>query len=85
MSIERAAGILALVEIGLDPDGEELRAEVAFVDGVEIELAAVERIAEVEVLIDEALRRVGMGVDDDGGAIDLLRRKFCRHLRGRLR
>ncbi len=62
---------LALVGLGIDPDGEELRAKVALCRGFEIEVAAVERIAEVEVFIDEALGRIGVGVDDDGGALDL--------------
>jgi len=68
--LQGAAGVLALVLDGFDPDGEELRAQVAFVDGVEIEIAAVERIGEVKVLIDKALRGVGVGVDDDGGVMD---------------
>jgi hypothetical protein len=65
--LQGAAGVLALVEGGLDPDGEELGAQVALVDGVEVEVAAVERVGEVEVLIEKALRGVGVGVDDDGG------------------
>ncbi len=68
---QRAFGILALVEIGLDPDGEELRAEIALFGGVEVHLATVEGHGEVVVFVDEALRRVGVGVDDDGLLMDL--------------
>ena len=82
--IERAARELALVRSGLDPDGEELRAQVSLLRGFEVPVAAVERIGKVVVLVDKALRRVGMRVDHDGGAFDLFGSKFCRHLRGRL-
>ena len=73
---ERAAREVTLVRPGIDPDGEELGAEVALFGGFEIPVAAVERIAEIEVLVDEALRRVGVGVDDDGGAFDLFGSKI---------
>jgi hypothetical protein len=69
--LQRPPGVMIFVEVGLDPDGEELRAEVALVRGVEVQLPAVERIGQVEVLVDETLRRVGVGVDDDGGAVEL--------------
>src|ERR1700677_4967634 len=74
--LERAARVLALVDDGLNPDGEKLRAQVAFVDGVEIEVAAVERIAEIEVVIDEALRRVSVRINNDGRLFDFGRGDF---------
>ena len=60
--LEGAAGILAFIELGLDPDGKELGAEVALVDGVEVEISFAARIGEIEVLVKEALGRVGVGI-----------------------
>ena len=81
---QRPARELTLVGTGIDPDGEELGAEVSLLRGFKIPVAAVERIGKVVVLVDKTLRRVGVGVDHDGGAFDLFGRKFCCHLRGRL-
>ena len=58
------------VLVGVDPDGEELRAEVALLCAVVVEHAAVEGVGEAPVFIDEALGSVGVGVDDDGGLMD---------------
>ncbi len=86
--LKGAAGVVALVEFGLDPDGEELGAEVALFGGGEVEIAAVERLGEVVVVVEHALGRVGVGVDDDGGAVDdlggdgsVLVSHFCGGLR----
>ena len=73
---ESAAGKVALVGRGINPDGEKLGAEVSLFSGFEIPVAAVERIAEVVVLVDEALGCVGVRVDDDGGALDLFGSKI---------
>ncbi len=81
---ERAAGELALVRSGIDPDGEELGTEITLLRGVKIPVAAIERVGKVIVLVNKTLRRVGMRVDHDGGAFDLVGSKFCRHLRGGL-
>jgi len=40
------------------------------VNGVEVKVATVERIGEVEVLVEEALGRIGVGVNDESGAMD---------------
>ena len=64
-------GAVAGVLVGVDPDGEELGVEVALLRAVVVEHAAFERVGEVPVLIDEALGGVGVGVDDDGGLVDL--------------
>ena len=63
-------GLFRGVLAGVDPDGEELCVEVALLRGVVVQHAAVERIGEVPVLIDEALRRVRVGVDDDSGLVN---------------
>ena len=55
---------------GLDPGGEELGGEVAGAGGFEVQHAAVERVGEVPGFVDEALRGVGVSVDDDGGSVD---------------
>ena len=67
--VEGAAGVVAFVEFGLDPDGEEFRAEVALLRGGEVEIAAVEGLGEVVMVVEHALRGVGVGVDDDGGVM----------------
>ena len=64
-----AGGGVGGVLAGVDPDGEELGVEVALLCGVVVEHAAVERVGEVPVLVDEALGGVGVGVDDDGGVM----------------
>ena len=56
---------MILIEIGLHPDREKLCAEVACFSRIEVQLAPIERIGKVEVFVDEALRRIGVGVDDD--------------------
>ena len=63
---EGSAGVLAFIEGGLDPDGEELGAEVAFARGFEVEVATVEWAGEVEALIEESLRGVGVGINHQG-------------------
>ena len=57
---------------GLDPDGEELGGEVAAAGRVEGDHAAVVCgwRGEVPAVVEEALRGVGVSVDDDGGAVD---------------
>ena len=50
-----AGGGVGGVLAGVDPDGEELCVEVALLRGVVVEHAAVERVGEVPVLVDEAL------------------------------
>src|SRR5271170_2930781 len=69
--LERSLGVVSFVEIGFDPDGEELRAQVALLGGVEIDLAAVEWAGEIVVFVDEALWCVGVGVNDDGLVVNL--------------
>ena len=65
-----------VVRVGarIDPDGEEFRAQVAGAGLVEADVADVCRIgaADIEVSVEKALRRVGMGIDDDGRIVNLL-------------
>jgi len=75
-----AGGGVGGVLAGVDPDGEELRVEIALLCRVVVEHAAVERVGEVPVLVDEALGRVGVGVDDDSAGVDLSRVGHSSHL-----
>src|SRR5580698_10102972 len=64
--LERPAGILAFVEIGFHPDREKLRAEVAFLRRIKVQVAAIERIGKIVILIDQPLCGVSMSVDHNG-------------------
>ena len=65
-------GVVALVGFGIHPDGKELRAQIAGASFVEADVADVFRVgvADVEVFVEKALRRVGMSVHDDGRFVD---------------
>ena len=54
---------------GLDPNGEDLSGEVAGAGGVEVEVAGAVGGGEVPGFVGEALRCVGVGVEDEGGAV----------------
>jgi len=62
---------VTFVRAGLDPDGEELRAQVAGLDLAEVQIAGAGVLREIEVLVDKAARRVGMRVDDDGLVVNM--------------
>jgi hypothetical protein len=62
--LQGAEDVAAAPLVGLDPDGEELGGEVAGARGRQIEHAGSERAGEVPALVDEALRGVGVAVDD---------------------
>ena len=79
--VERALDLLPLVNLGIDPDGPELRAQVAGLDLVEVHVALAGVLREIEVLVDEAAGRVGMGVDDEGGVVDGLPASGCAFVR----
>jgi len=66
---EGPVGVLPLVLRGIDPDGEELGAQIAFLRGFQIELTALQGIAQVKIFIHKALWSVGVGIDDQGGAM----------------
>ncbi len=51
--------------VGLDPDGEELRGEVAGAGRFQVEHSGTERAGEVPGLVDEALGCVSVAVDDE--------------------
>ena len=69
-SVRRAYWPLYMSRI--DPDGEELRAQIAFAGRIQVEVAAAQGIAEVKVFIHKALRGVGVGIDDQGRAMHLV-------------
>ncbi len=71
--IECMAGEVALIGFRLDPDGKELRPEVSGPGFVEADVALIFGIgrSDVEVFVEEALRGIGVRVNDDGGIVDL--------------
>ncbi len=69
--VESALGLVAFVRLGLDPDGEELRPQIAGLDLIEVHVAFAGVLREVEVLVHETPRRVGVSVNDEGGVMNL--------------
>ena len=64
---ERAdGGLVGGVLARIDPGSKELGGEVALARGGEVDHAAVQGRSEVPRFVEEALRGVGVGVDDDG-------------------
>ena len=77
--IEKGEGAKGVARIGatnrIGPQSEELCGEIAAAGGGEIEMAGGligdgERRGEVPGLVDETLRSVCVGVDDEGGGVD---------------
>ena len=66
--IEAVLGVVTLIGLGIDPDGKEFRAQITAPCFIEADVPDVIRIgrADVESLIEKALRRVGVRVDDQG-------------------
>ena len=57
---------------GLGPDGEELGGEVALAGGLEIQVTGAERGSdEVPGFVDKALRRIGVGINDESRGVNL--------------
>src|SRR5215469_18725569 len=75
--VERALDFLALEGLGIHPNGEELRAEVAGLDLVEVHVALAGVLQEIEILVYEAAGSVGVGVDYKGRVVDGL--PACRN------
>src|SRR5260370_39857110 len=70
--VKRVLCEMALIGFWLNPDGKEFGTQVTAASFIETDVPDVIRIgrADVEVLIEKALRGVGVGVDDDGGVVD---------------
>ena len=75
--IESPARILAFVPVRFHPDGEELGCQIALARGFKVEVAAIQRVGKVKVLIEKALRRVSMGINYDGRLLHGRGREFC--------
>ena len=71
--IERVSGEVSLVGFRFHPDGKELGAEVSGLGFVEADVAGIFGIgrSDVVVFVEEALRGIGVRVDDDGGVVNL--------------
>jgi hypothetical protein len=69
--VERVAGEVALVGFRVDPDGKKFGAEIAGLRLVEANVAGVVWVGgfDIVIFVEEALRRVGVRVDDDGGVL----------------
>jgi hypothetical protein len=76
---------VAFVALRLNPDGEELRAQVAGLDLAEIQIAGARVLRQIEVLVDKTARRVRVGVDDDGRIVNGKGVCSCLRLRRRRR
>jgi len=72
-----ALGVLALVLVRLNPDGEELRTKIASLRFGEIEMSRIARwnICQVEIFVEKTLRGVGVCVNNERGFVD----SFCGH------
>src|SRR5580704_14226435 len=64
---------MSFVRFGLNPDCKELSAEVALARCLKVEIAAVQRITKIKVLVQHSLRRVGVRIDHEGGAVHRIR------------
>src|SRR5579859_3222378 len=68
-------GVMAL-ELRLDPDGEKLGAQVTLLDLAQIDVSLIDRsvLADIKIFVEEALRRISVGIDDERGLVNGLRR-----------
>ena len=62
---ERSSSVVPLVRFGIYPYGKELGTQIAFLSGLEVPIAAVKRIGEVEVVVRNALRCISVCIDHD--------------------
>ena len=60
----------AAKELRLYPDGKELRIQPSLSCSDCIEVPILQSPAEVDVLVNQPLRRIGMHVNDDGAAVN---------------
>ena len=71
--IEAVLCVIALVGLGIDPDGKEFRSQIAAPGFVETDVPDVVRVrrADVESLIEKALRGIGVRINDQGRVMNL--------------
>jgi hypothetical protein len=57
---------------GVGPDGKKLRAQIAGAGLVQADVSDIFGIggADIKILVQKTLRRVGVSVNDDGGIVD---------------
>ena len=55
----------AAEKLRLDPDGKELGVQSAFLCAHGVEMSIRQTPREIDILIDQTLRRIGMHIDDD--------------------
>ena len=70
--VERGLGEMSAGSFRIGPDGKEFRAQVAGAGFVQADVADVlgVGVADIEVLVKKALRRVGVRINDDGGVVN---------------
>ena len=86
--IERVPREVSLIRLRIDPDRKEFRAQISAPRFVEADVSSILRIgrSNVEAFVEKSLRRVGVGVDDDGGIVNGARLRANRFIgRGTLR
>src|SRR5579871_6760520 len=70
---QRSLRVLALEALRLNPDGEELGAKIPAAHRLQIEISAGQGAGEIEIVVQNALRRVGVAVNHDGGLVNRFR------------
>ena len=71
--VERVLAEASLVRVGLHPNRKELGSQVSRADFLEADVTPVLGIgvSNIEFLIEKALRRIRVGIHDDGRVVDL--------------
>src|SRR5215472_6552799 len=72
--IQRAPSIVALELFGLNPNGKKFCTQVAASGFGEINMTVIAGrwTRHIEIFVEQALRGIGVGVNNDGGAMNLL-------------
>src|ERR1700722_5923013 len=76
-------GETPLIGLWFHPDGKEFGAQISTPGFVEADVAEIFGIgrSNVETFVQKPLRRIGVGVDDEGGAVNLARSRADDHVR----
>src|ERR1700722_9279687 len=73
--IERVLGKVSSIRFRIYPDRKKFRSQISaprFVEAYMADILWIRR-ANIESFVEKSLRRVGMGVDDDGGSVERAR------------
>src|SRR5258708_34217125 len=77
--VHGALGVMTF-EVRFYPNREELRTQITSLDLAQVHMSGRDRrvLAEIKVFVEKALRRGRVGINDDGGIVDWLRRVWAR-------